>query len=531
MRNHQSTATYAKNSSNLYKNTYIDTWSTRNSHGRLVREHQTEVIALIKATWKNPSTPKLKCLLECLNDTGRKELNSNKEWKHLTCTRCTRGAQDTIFHRQVSCPAIAATLNRADAENWAIMGKNMEIYREGTTPLETHVNNCYTNLTKQKTTIKGAQEYKHENTWYITTPEQMKHLIRRIISTNWRTLKTSQAEEKDDTEQQKKDHLLNCSLIQSWGTTEAMITNLQKTHLTMAQICNITEGALKKQATNPFTNREEWQTCKDIYDIIFAHLHTEKIRNSGPLDDSHETGTTLPEKCTFVWINPTSKTYTKTYMEEALTTVRTQKEATRYVMLTNEHQNPKEGLRLLATIPPNLINLWYRTPLNPIITPQKMSHTNKVTYYVYIIENKQASTRQINMTSLSIDLKNISPSIILTPPNPTGPKTTNYQGWTLNHRNSYKIRPSLFWYRDETTFRPIQGKELEETSPTNEKTLLAGALGLNLKRIKYKLHTVGHTDADTTPEKLDKIQTNMRNTALEIHREYQNWLNRAPLDT
>lgn len=520
-----------KELSKLYKNSYILTWSARISHGQLIRDHPSEVVNLIKEIWGNPTTPKLKFLLECLNNTGKKELNSNNEWKHSICTRCTRGAADTIFHRQLSCPAIADLLNRADTKNWALMDKDMDIYREGTTPLEKTVQNCYNNLTKKWSTIIGAQCYNYDNAWYITTPGQIRHLLRQIISTNWRTISTVLVKEKDDDDKQKTDHFRRCPLVSGWRATEAMIKNLQKTQLSTHQICNIAQWALKNQAAT--SAREEWQTCKDIYDTIFSHLHTEKIRNSGPLDDSHETGTILQDDCTFVWVNPTTKVHTETYTSEALSAVRNHKTATRYVMLTDVDmpQRPQEGLRLLATIPPHSITLKYRTPLDPTIMPQRMSHVNEVTYYIYVFENKQASTRQINMDSLCISLQNVAKSISLTTHNPEVLNPTKYQGLILNHRNTQQTRPSLFWYRDQQIFRPHLGNDLKYTSLTDERSLLAGALGLNLKQIKSKLLTIGHTDADITSDKVDKIQTNLRNTALEIYREYQNWMNRDPPDT
>jgi hypothetical protein len=103
---------------NRHHHALVSLWSTRNKRGEIIRDHRNETLALIKSSWKVPSSHNIRFLLDILNQADLKQGDATGGRSTVKCTNCTRNEEATTNHRLIDCPAMADIWNAADDEIW-----------------------------------------------------------------------------------------------------------------------------------------------------------------------------------------------------------------------------------------------------------------------------------------------------------------------------------------------------------------------------------------------------------------------------
>jgi hypothetical protein len=498
-----------KDITKLFKEGYQTAWKNCISKGYMIREHTQQTQALIKHTWRKPDTQSIKFLLQTLNKAHEKYKDDQNKWVTKTCQRCTRGVQETTFHRQVSCPAVAALWNACDSLNHDVMG--FLGTGKGNAPISIQAEKVHDRLkhTRQylRSVSQASSTYKiHKGlTTQLIPHKHTLHLIRQITELNWKT----QSPDEEHNEPPS-----------SWNLTPSQKLMIKSKYLTIAEIRDTTTQVLSHLPS--IHRREEWKTCKKLFKIVLKHLHTEKVINTDPLDPSHTGKLTSNMGNSFTWVNFTDENTSRSYTEQAMEARKVSLEPTRIVSLSNysleqEYKNSeeRENCYTLARIPPGAITLKNRCPLKS----DCLKGTNEMELFITVIENRQARNRAYESKALEKDLRDLNVDISLLSGHNTPDTTLDTFTWTLDIRNTQDHLPSLFWYRDS----PYR---LKGCTLSNNETL-AGSLGLYRNhKITTELLKLDHVRAELMPNKLEAIQDNIRNTALSAFRLYENWKNR-----
>jgi hypothetical protein len=101
-----------------FKTNLTAMWSARPKRGELMNINPTGLQKLIKDVWKSPSTQNLDFIISTLNQTSKREINEEGDYRTTKCDRCGTGQAQTSAHRLLECPANADLWNKADELIW-----------------------------------------------------------------------------------------------------------------------------------------------------------------------------------------------------------------------------------------------------------------------------------------------------------------------------------------------------------------------------------------------------------------------------
>ena len=111
------------------------TWGDENNRpraGQLAKRYPRQTKALVKEMWEDPTSEKLRFMLEVLNQTYR-EIQRMKdiESKAPICDRCMEGEESSMRHL-MTCPANGDIIDKALGQIGEILGKT--VTTDGTEP-------------------------------------------------------------------------------------------------------------------------------------------------------------------------------------------------------------------------------------------------------------------------------------------------------------------------------------------------------------------------------------------------------------
>ena len=109
-------------------NILLAEWAKREKRGELIRTASTQIIRLLKGTWKTPTSLKIKFLMDILNQANPYVISENRKTKTTkTCSQCTLKAPLTSYHRIAGCPSNGDLWNKAAEDIWHQLGDPINI--------------------------------------------------------------------------------------------------------------------------------------------------------------------------------------------------------------------------------------------------------------------------------------------------------------------------------------------------------------------------------------------------------------------